>query len=152
MPNKNFLEKYALYRKVKTEWGGEGYAHSRISFSDIPKPAINMYCDVCKSAQTFNMENEYFENEWLRFEINSKKFRELALQEKAGEIIEKPIGQEKIMRIDYLCSACNRYKITFLIRIFRDSNPKDTFLYMMKVGQFPRWEVETDKRVRKNTW
>lgn len=51
MPNKEFLEEYSLFRKLKTEVPS--------TMDDLDKPAINMNCSRCESVQTFNMYNEY---------------------------------------------------------------------------------------------
>ena len=51
MPNKEFLEEYSLFRKLKIE------VPATMDFLD--KPAINMNCSSCESMQTFNMYNKY---------------------------------------------------------------------------------------------
>ncbi len=45
MPDKTFLEEYPLYRKFRCALP----AH----IADVPRPAINMDCAVCRSPQTF---------------------------------------------------------------------------------------------------
>jgi hypothetical protein len=54
MPDKDFLENYALYREFKIDLP--------TFMNQIPKPPIHMQCGQCKSDQTFNMINKYDEN------------------------------------------------------------------------------------------
>ncbi len=49
--NKEFLEEYSLFRKLKCEIPETAY--------QFPKPPINMTCQNCGSTQTFNMVNNY---------------------------------------------------------------------------------------------
>ena len=52
MPNKDFLENYSLFRKMKIELPKH--------FKNLEEPAINMKCLKCESIQTFKMENSYY--------------------------------------------------------------------------------------------
>jgi len=53
MPNREFLERYPLYRKFKMDLPGKA--------GDLEKPvAIHMYCPVCGSDQTFNMTTSFY--------------------------------------------------------------------------------------------
>jgi hypothetical protein len=47
MPNREFLERYPLYRKFTINLPGAS--------KPIEAPSIHMYCPVCKSDQTFNL-------------------------------------------------------------------------------------------------
>ena len=51
--NKEFLEDYSLFRKLKLDIPS--------TMNHIPKPPINMSCKGCGSDQTFNMINEYYQ-------------------------------------------------------------------------------------------
>jgi len=53
MPNREFLEKYPLYRKFKLDDASSEGVWGR--------PAIHMICHHCDSEQTFNMGNNYYE-------------------------------------------------------------------------------------------
>jgi hypothetical protein len=55
MPEKDFLEKYPLYRKLHTPFYGE--------LATLAKVAIHMDCEVCGSPQTFLMANQYLEGQ-----------------------------------------------------------------------------------------
>lgn len=52
MPNKEFLENYSLFRKMKINL--PDYFHN------LEKPTINMKCLKCELIQTFKMEKSYF--------------------------------------------------------------------------------------------
>jgi hypothetical protein len=56
MSIKDFVENYPLHKPYtfKKEYKNTG---------SLPKPAINMKCDLCNSKQTFNMINEYYSSE-----------------------------------------------------------------------------------------
>jgi len=45
----------------------------------------------------------------------------------------------KVIRIVYLCSACKEYECFFLLQFAED--------YIMKVGQYPLWEIVPDKKL-----
>lgn len=51
MPNKEFLEDYSLFRRLKIEVPE--------TMNLLDKPAINMECLKCESIQTFKMEKDY---------------------------------------------------------------------------------------------
>jgi hypothetical protein len=53
MPNKEFLEEYSLFRKLKCDFPS--------TLDKIPNPPINMTCEKCDSVQTFNMVNKYYD-------------------------------------------------------------------------------------------
>jgi len=54
MPNREFLEKYPLYRKFNMDLPD--------ATSGLERPAIHMHCPVCGSGQTFNMSTQYSSN------------------------------------------------------------------------------------------
>lgn len=109
MPDREFLEKYALYRKfnmaVPKTWDG------------LAKPAIHLYCPVCKSDQTFNMTNEYYEG----FPNGPE-----------------PMYGGDVTVVVYGCAACQDYSRYFFLKLDHKAG------YVMKVGQEPRWEPPSD--------
>jgi len=126
MPNKEFLEKYPLYRKFKTNL--IDYNFKSASFEEVPKPAIHMGCNICTSDQTFNIVNEYYE-----------------LEENRGS---KMLVNGKIVRARYRCSSCNRMNRTFFLYFFRGVKTKENYaIDVMKVGQYPAWSIELDKEL-----
>ncbi len=147
MPNKEFLEKYPLYKKFKTDWCNENFTHLCMRLGTLPKPAIHIYCKNCKSGQTFNVMNEYYESDYFLSEINIELIRNLEFNEKIKIFKERKVGHNKIIKIDYLCSSCHQFKRNFLVRIFRKDDPKDVCLYMMKVGQYLPWSIHMDRNL-----
>ncbi len=124
MPNKDFLENYPLYKNFDTDWMN---AYNAVTLDVLPKPAIHMYCESCNSDQTFNMDNDYDEIE-------------------GGDV------EEKIVRANYVCSACKNSNRVFFIRFsnrdVKDENGKDyPYVSMVKVGQYPAWSIAVDKEL-----
>lgn len=87
---------------------------------NFPKPPINMVCSVCQSNQTYVMTDDY---EW-----QSLKQHEYGVY-----------GQ--VFTMGYLCSHCNTFLRTFCVKI--DDNGQS----MMKVGQYPAWEIKSDANI-----
>ncbi len=85
-------------------------------FEDIPRPPIKMHCNDCASVQTFNMTNAYWEHHSMR---------------------DDPCGE--VLRVVYACAACKRNNRFFLLKFADDRG------YVMKVGQYPPWEIVPDK-------
>ena len=131
MANKEFLEKYPLYKKFLDL----GNISRWTNVENLPKPAIHMYCPVCDSEQTFNMINEYYETDSLH-----------------GEYI-----LNKVLRLKYVCSSCRQGTRIFLVsfseikRKFHNSktgeDEEKDVLYAMKVGQTPAWDITMDKEL-----
>ena len=113
MPNKEFLEIYPLYKKFKFSVPS--------TLREIPKVAINMFCNNCKSNQTFTMSNEY---------------------EDTFRYSNYPSSNEKVPLI-YYCSSCQNYSRQFLIYI----SPNLDYIY--KCGQYPQYEIKIDKQIEK---
>src|SRR3984885_11052763 len=86
----------------------------------LQKVRINMPCPTCKSRQTFAMINQYWE-------VHS----------------ERSILAGTIIRLFYSCTHCEKFERTFFIKF--DRNGK----WMMKVGQFPAWEIKGDANIEK---
>lgn len=90
----------------------------RGTLNTIPKPPIHMHCKICKSDQTFIMTNEYY------------GYRD-PFTGSAGEIV----------RAEYTCAGCGTYKRIFLLGFGAKLD------YVMKVGQYPPWEISIDKNL-----
>lgn len=129
MPDKKFLEEYPLYKEFEIKRENNYYCDEELR--NLPKPAINMFCEVCKSNQTFNMENDYYE---------------LGKNRDDG-------AEGKVVRAHYVCSSCTTNEIHFFIRFSKkvfereEEGKKKTFscLYAKKVGQYPAWSIESDE-------
>jgi hypothetical protein len=92
MPNKEFLEKYPLYRKFTVE--------IPYDLDDIEEVNIKLACEICGSNQTFNMETDY-SSITAFFNNNS-----------SGQIV----------LIRYLCAHCKRFRRIFIVRIGKNRN------------------------------
>lgn len=103
----------------------------------MPRPAIHMYCVTCESEQTFNMTNSYDEVDYSA--INN--------------------APDKVFRLRYLCSACERQLRFFFIYVYEQEESLinsdtgeeevETVLYVKKVGQFPSWSIAMNKSLEK---
>ena len=115
MPITKFLEEAPLYRKISIEFPNR--------FQDIPKPSVHMFCEVCKSDQTFQMINRY---NWEGFEPAScpLEFEAMCL---------------------YKCAACGNER-TFLLHFEVppfDVRPDE--LIVTKTGQYPPWSIDISR-------
>lgn len=90
MPNKNFLEEYSLFRKLKSDVPE--------TMNNLDTPAINMSCNICKSIQTFNMYNRY-QDEYSYNNVPCANTR---------------------LRLKYRCESCNSFTREFSIYISAD--------------------------------
>lgn len=128
MADKKFLEESPLYKKYFPSWKEfhPSYEHTFILNSQLPKPAIHLFCGVCESEQTFNMANEY---------------HDLHMPSTAN----KPI-QGSVKELRYVCSACEKGIFVFLVNFgFRKSDNEGYYqIYLEKVGQIPAWSIEMD--------
>lgn len=113
MPDRKFLETYPLYRKFKIN-------QTPPSLEFLDKPAIHMRCDVCKSDQTFNMTNEYYENRFINDPVSGS-----------------------VLRAEYLCTSCSAFRRYFLLKFGVSED------YVMKVGQEPPWDISLDRNLEK---
>jgi hypothetical protein len=114
MINKEFIEEYSLFRTFKPEEIPD-------DFRAWEKISINMSCDVCKSNQTFNMTNEYYDN--------------------GQKICLEP--RNHVIDLQFLCQSCKLFQRRFFVYINQEL---DT---MYKVGQYPEWEIKIDKNLEK---
>ena len=113
MPDSEFLEKYPLYRKFDVELPRK--------LSDVEKPAIHMFCPVCKSEQTFNAVRGPYAT--------------------SGYSDPDPEGQ--VAWVVYRCAACGEFNRVFLLKFGSDG------AYVMKVGQEPPWSISVDRNLEK---
>ena len=114
MPDKHFLETYPLYRRFRP-------ASIPAEMYKIPETRINIECPVCKSLQTFKLQNEVFEL--------------------AGWQNKNPKGE--IFRFLYQCTHCEKHFQHFYIRV-DDNNESYT-----KVGQHPAWQTQSDPEIER---
>lgn len=91
------------------------------SRKEIVKPAVNFFCPICKSQQTYNMSND-FESDGLNF-------------------------MGKIYEAVYRCAGCNANTRTFFVYISGKKDGDEMKMYMEKVGQYPSWTIELDKEL-----
>lgn len=126
--NKQFLEKYPLYRKFTADVKWRSYQDGPEA-RQLPKPAINMSCSECNnSIQTFNMDNDYHRN--------------YANESIIGEVRE----------LIYKCSSCENSLYHYLVYFYSESLEEDSdydVLVMQKVRQIPAWSIEMDAEVGK---
>lgn len=110
MPERKFLEDNPLYSKI-------GIA-SAITMNQIPKPAVHMFCEECKSDQTFQMINQY---DWYGHEYADcpQEFEAMCL---------------------YQCAACNNER-TFLLHFETRGNE----FIVTKTGQYPPWSISISR-------
>ena len=128
MANKDFLEKYPLYKKYYFE---PRQRWNVIEIEKLSTPSINMHCRVCGYLQTYNV------NEDTKY--------------------TQPRGfvENNIFRLQYFCTGCKNDIIEFAIRfqhslIKGKKGEEDTYnLYMEKIGQFPAWSIDMDKELEK---
>jgi len=135
MPNKLFLEEYSLYRKLEIDIEpvhSGAYGYFGTTLERLPKPAINMHCDFCRSMQTFNMINNYWDDD------------------KLSHASSGPIGIT--FRLKYLCASCGKKLILFYVEFGQTatmSGKNEVFSYWVrKVGQNPPWEINVDKKMQ----
>ncbi len=87
----------------------------------LPVVQINMECPTCKSHQTFAMTNKYYENcDYSNYPVSGIVFRMV-----------------------YICVHCQIFQRIFYVKI--DSKEQ----WLMKVGQFPSWEIKGDANIER---
>jgi len=101
-----------------------GYEPRSMIIRALDRPGLNMPCAVCSGNQTFNMINKYDE-------LNSE--------------IEDCRG--KIFRIVYNCAHCRNFQRTFFVLFQKGKD--DEHVSVMKVGQFPTWDISVEKEIDK---
>lgn len=88
---------------------------------NLPVVGIKMACPICSSEQTFVMTNLYSEN----FDYSNW-----------------PI-QGQVFRLTYGCAHCQKFTRYFFIKVADDRTS------LMKVGQYPAWEVSADPTIER---
>jgi hypothetical protein len=116
MPSKELIEEYPLYRKFS-------FNSMPSTLDKFPIVNINMSCPICKSNQTFNMINEYFEN------------YPYSNYPSSGVVV----------RLAYICANCKQFQRLFFVKIGGDKSGR----WLMKVGQFPAWEIAGEPNIEK---
>lgn len=87
----------------------------------LPVVQINMECPKCSSNQTLVMTNKYWENcEYSNYPVEGLVFRMV-----------------------YLCVHCQKFERVFYVKVADDKH------WLMKVGQFPSWEIKGDVNIEK---
>ena len=134
MPNKLFLETFPMYRKFEINVDPIAhtmYGYSGTTLEKLPRPAINMYCSQCISMQTFNMVNNYWDDDDLSYASSG------------------PLGIT--FRLKYLCASCGNKLILFFVEFGQTQKTtgktEAVSYWIRKVGQNPPWEIEVDKKL-----
>jgi hypothetical protein len=136
MPYKIFFENYHLYENCDID--------TPFHTTNIPCPPINLFCKECDSVQTFEFEykTDRYNNTVRGFRDNSNQ-----LSKQAREVpIDSPTiksPSSEITNITYLCAGCKKTKQFYSIRIDHDIKK------IMKIGQFPQWDISIDKNLKK---
>ena len=117
MPVTKFLEDAPLYRKISIDYPDR--------LDKIPKPAVHMFCEICKSDQTFQMVNKY---DWEGYDSRNcpLEFEAMCL---------------------YKCAACKNER-TFLLHfeVLRDHKTNRPIEFIVtKVGQYPPWSIDISR-------
>jgi len=94
------------------------------SLAILNKVKINMFCPTCSSNQTYVMKNDYWE---LLGYMNVE-------------------SHNQIVRLEYLCTHCDQFNRLFFVKI---NNNNQSARWLMKVGQFPAWEIAGVPNVEK---
>jgi hypothetical protein len=87
----------------------------------LPEVRINMTCKMCASPQTFSLMNKYSD----------------------GIVYENYPTQGFVFRTVYRCNHCLQFTRFFFVKI--DENKQ----WMMKIGQFPAWEIVGDQNIER---
>lgn len=88
---------------------------------ELPIVPISMYCDKCSSVQTYNLTSQYYNGfPYKNYSVNNV-----------------------IIRCEYQCMHCQKEKREFFVKIANDKS------WMMKVGQFPAWDISGDPNIEK---
>ena len=86
----------------------------------IPKPPIHMLCQICDSEQTFNMRSPYEPSVYTNDSVCGK-----------------------VYLARYTCAGCHSFERDFLLKF------DNKLEYVMKVGQNPAQDIDTDKELGK---
>lgn len=86
----------------------------------ISKPGVKTYCHNCRSIQTF------VEYDWYSYDNKDSSHLD-----------------EEIIGLAYVCGGCDASFQYYTIKLSYDLD------YIMKVGQYPPWDISTDKNFKK---
>jgi hypothetical protein len=116
MPNVKFLQEFPLYRAFPVS----GFPPI---VRKIPRPAINMLCETCKTEQTFRMDAEY--------------------RTPTGEDGGDPLW--RVLHGEYVCMNCRtgRRDFFFVWEGWKRTDEKTDYL-LRKVGQWPAWSIQLE--------
>jgi hypothetical protein len=117
MPDRKFLTEYPLYRPFAFD--------GPRTLNEWPKVSINMHCSVCRSAQTFNMSNQYY-NEYM-----------------AVYGYGNYPAENTTVLLRYRCNHCTDFERVFVLRIGEDRTS------IVKIGQHPAWDIHGNSDVEK---
>jgi hypothetical protein len=92
------------------------------SVKELPVTAINMACGECRSDQTFVMVSSFADG------LPHGPFEPAA---------------GLVLRAVYVCMSCRSFHREFLLEIDESGR------WIMKVGQFPAWDIEGDSNVER---
>jgi hypothetical protein len=155
MPDKDFLETYPLYKKLKFKLIPE-------SFEKFETVTIKVYCCVCKTDQTFlvykqdascetNFEptqihqvgqqqpSRLRQNTGFQPDISMEKLQQLMEKSQENAAI---LSKEFCFQSIYICAHCEQFLRYFYIKVDKEDKS------MMKVGQYPAWEIKGDQNTR----
>ena len=90
-----------------------------IKLQSLKCPNINLHCVVCDERHTFHQKNQIFDN----------------------CIHQLLTAEGQILFARYQCQGCSKYTAAFTFFVDPD------YKWVMKVGQFPAWEIVPDKSV-----
>jgi tetratricopeptide (TPR) repeat protein len=143
MPHKEFLETYPLYKRFEIESMSE-------SFEQLEKVAINMNCSVCKTDQTFLVQNQDISykipsqiEQLLGYHQTSQLDQIAGFQQNIS--IEKfkenaaILSNEFCFHSIYICTHCQQFERYFYIKVDKKSKS------IRKVGQYPPWEIKSNR-------
>lgn len=91
------------------------------SLDMLPVVRVNMHCQTCTSHQTFAMVSKY----WDGFEYSNYS------------------SKGAVFWMKYRCMHCNIFERSFCFKAAEDG------AWLMKVGQYPAWEIDGDPNLEK---
>jgi hypothetical protein len=92
----------------------------------VRQPSLNLLCTTCRSEQTFQMTNSW--------DIP---------KEDALVMMGAHPAVGRVFRAIYFCAGCRKSWRLFYLRFDEDGK------YVVKIGQFPPWEISIDKNLSK---
>jgi hypothetical protein len=135
MSCKKFFEEAPLYENFKID--------IPLDIINIKLPSINLFCKKCGSIQTFVYKyktDRYGDNYVNRGVLDRNSY-----SKQLGRPQNAPINNSsgEILNITYRCEGCKETKQFYSIKI------NDNQDYIMKIGQFPPWNITINKNLKK---